>query len=510
MGLKQRLVEKWMDDSVAERYIAENVTGLREALDDLEMEIMRQEDLKWVRLTDATEDWEFSQQTREQLNKLALYYWMKNPLAGRAVETMTHYTFGRGVSVVGASAAVNEVIEEFWDDEDNKAVFTRHQAQEFKSNELQVYGNVFLVLFSNEASGHLKLGDIPDNEVKDIIRDVDNRHRPRYYKRIVGLRDYDFQGHAYVSKGSNTWYYPDWKSDDDREASKEAGGGAIYHVKVNCLSDMKFGVTELYRAMDWLKAYNKFLENWASITAAFARFAWKKKVKGGAATVAAEKLKHQSGVAAGLGVENNPAPAAGSLWIENMGADLQPIKTQGATTSAADGRFLKLMVSAATGIFEHYFGDPSTGNLATATAMELPMLKMFESRQQLWRDVIVDMVQLEIDQAVAYGRLKVADPDELNFEVRMPPIVTKDAPALVKAIVDAVNLGAGGNTSGLLPMEFATRQVLNALGEENPEKVIAEMYADEGGVPSKKQEKEFATQVKAMSESLDRILESAA
>jgi hypothetical protein len=40
------------------------------------------------------------------------------------------------------------------------------------------------------------------------------------------------------------------------------------------------------------------------------------------------------------------------------------------------------MAGIGANIFEHYLGNPLTGNLATATAMELPMLKMFEFEQQ--------------------------------------------------------------------------------------------------------------------------------
>lgn len=522
MGIRQRLAERWIEnppepevvqghiDSIQEAIKDHNMDLLKETVQELELELLQNEDLGWIRLTGSSEDWEFSTYGRQLLNELAHSYWMKNPLAGRAVATKTHYTFGRGVTVTGASDEVQEVISGFWDDDDNKAILTRHQAQQFKSNELQVYGNVFLVLFANQVNGHIKLGDIPDKEITDIIRDKENRHKPRYYKRQLVLKDYNFDNHVYLPDKSDIWYYPDWKSDDIRNASKGTGNGVVYHLKVNCLSDSKFGISELYRAIDWLKAYNKFLENWASITAAFARFAWKKKIKGGSANVLAEKLRTQSGFAGGAGLENNPPGAAGSMWIENMGTDLQPIRTQGATTSAADGRFLKLMVCAASGIFEHYFGDPSTGNLATATAMELPMLKMFESDQQLWQDAVRDIIQLEIDNAVGYGRIRTKKKEDLQFEVQMPPIITKDVPAMIGAIVEAVNLGAGGNTNGLLPMETATRLVLNTLGVKEPEKIIADMYEKNGGKPTPKQEKEFVAEVKKMSESLDQILESAA
>lgn len=497
------LAERWADH--ADEGISKRIGELREVANDLEMQLFQSEERGWLRLAGSIEDLEFSWEGRQELNKQAYYFWRKNPLAGRAVDTVTNYTFGRGVDIRSKNEKVNGILQEFLNDRDNKAVLTNHEAQRTLSDELQVFGNVYFALFAKD--GKVKVSTILDSEVADVILDVNNRNRPLMYKRSLIGKRYDYAQHAYKTSAQSYIYYPDWRALDDQDVTEhldeEATGGAmIRHLRVNRLSHEKFGISELYRAMDWLSAYNKFLEDWASITAAFARFAWKKKVKGGPATVAAQAAAAKSGLATTLGRENNPPSAAGATIFENMASELTPIRTQGATTSAQDGRYLKLMVSAATGIFEHYFGDPSTGNLATASAMELPMLKMFESRQELWTDCFKDIVEVVLNEAGLDG----LPPEKREVEVIFPAIIQKDVPNLVKAIVEAVTLGQAGNTTGLLPMREATALVVNAFGVENPDKVLENMYP--AGEPTPEQKQTYAEKVAAMAESVNDIIES--
>src|SRR5258708_21449394 len=73
---------------------------------------------------------------------------------------------------------------------------------------------------------------------------------------------------------------------------------------------------------------------------------------------------------------------------------------------------------AGTGIMVHYFGDPSTGNLATATAMELPMLKMFMSYQVFWKDAYRDFFSIVLDEP--------ADAEPAEIIITMPEILEDD------------------------------------------------------------------------------------
>jgi hypothetical protein len=166
------------------------------------------------------------------------------------------------------------------------------------------------------------------------------------------------------------------------------------------------------------------MEARVAITQALSKYAYKLSVKGGQRTVDAVKDKLQSTYAknAANSVERNPQTAPGGTWVQNDALDLAAVpKATGAGDSEKDGNQLKLMVCAGTGIMLHYFGDPSTGNLATATAMELPMLKMFDSYQESWKDAWCDIFSIVLDE----------DPDDaadINemVTVELPPILADD------------------------------------------------------------------------------------
>ena len=76
------------------------------------------------------------------------------------------------------------------------------------------------------------------------------------------------------------------------------------------------------------------------------------------------------------------------------------------------------MVCAGTGIAEHYFGDASTGNLATATAMELPMLKMFSGYQVFWKEAWRDLFAIALQEDI--------DSEPAQITLTMPAILEDD------------------------------------------------------------------------------------
>jgi hypothetical protein len=62
----------------------------------------------------------------------------------------------------------------------------------------------------------------------------------------------------------------------------------------------------------------------------------------------------------------------GATWIENQAMELSALpRDTGAANARDDSDLLRLMIAAGTGIMLHCLGDPSTGNLATATGLEM-------------------------------------------------------------------------------------------------------------------------------------------
>jgi len=482
---------------------SDNMTLLQERLAELELSL---EDQGWNVLS-STSNKEFSRDGLRTINYMARLYFLKNPLIRRAVLTQTQYVFGQGVNIQAVNPQIDEVVQEFINHSKNKAELTEHQALMVKETELQCFSNHFFVFFINISNGEVRVRTIPCDEIDEIITNPEDAKDVWYYKRMWTSEGVDVSTGQY-RQTSQTAYYPDWRYKPTSWPATIGGqpvmkDNPIYHVSVNRLSDMKFGVSEIYSAIDWARAYKEFLENWASIVKAYSRFAWRLTApKGsGAAGVASLKAKLQSTIGT-AGTETKPAPATGSMAIGSPGVGLEPIRTAGAQTSAEDGRYLRLMVSSATGIFEHYLtGDPSTGNLATAKAMELPMLIMFQDRQQLWSSVLGEIIDFVILQAVKAGQLPghvevgdygdeviiwdndVDNPDPEQQEqpidgtvsITFPNILEKDIAARVNAVVSAATLN-GQMLAGTLDAKLVTRMLLEALGLDNINDIMDEMF----------------------------------
>lgn len=495
-----------MQEAIAQR--DETLELLRERLAELELAL---EDTGWTRLGAGGER-EFSRDALRRINQLARLYWLKNPLVKRAVLTQTQYVFGQGVTIQARHALVNEVIQEFLDDPKNRAELTSHQARMIKETELQCFGNLFFVFFINKSTGRVRVRTIPVDEIEEIITNPEDSKEPWFYKRVWTQNRLDLDTGRSVPE-TRTAYYPDWRYQPAGAKPMTIGGHPVewdtpvFHVAVNKLSDMKFGVSEIYAAFDWARAYKEFLENWATIVKAYARFAWQVTTKGGAKGVTTVKDKFKTALTTQAS-ETNPPPATASMFIGTEGVKLEPIRTAGATTRADDARRLMLMVSSATGIFEHYLtGDPSTGNLATAKSMERPMELMFRDRQELWKDVLHDILQFVVDcsarapngkipgrverheygeEVVVLGNdtenedPKLRDkPIDRHIDVTFPPLLEHDVESRVKAIVSAATLD-GKPPAGTLELKDITRMLLVALGEDDIDEILDHMFPPKG------------------------------
>ena len=465
---------------------------LQESLSVLELQLENQ---GWQSLAGNVET-ELSRETLRKINVLARTMWLKNPLIQRGVNVQAFYVFGQGIEVSAEDEEVNEIIRAFWNDARNQAELTLQQALLQKEQGLTLFGNIYFVLF--DEGGKTLVRTIPASEVVDIICNPEDAKEPWWYKRVHGIRDLGGEIKQRIT------LYKDWRyMGDDKPTGKLAEGASIeaapvFHLKVGCLDDMKFGVSEVYAALDWATAYKSFLENWSTIVAAYARFAWRLTLKSrkGIATAKAKLSTTVSSTA----TETNPSPVAGSTFIGPDGVGMAPIRTAGATTSAKDGRQLLLMVAATMGLPETFFGDVSVGTLATASSMDRPTELKFVARQGLWGDTLRALLDYVVIKAIEGSKLKgtvTKEPDgtpsvelspptttnakdetvdrSLVINVNFPPVLEHDIMASVDAIAKAATLG-GSALADTIDRESLTRMLLTALGEKDIEARIEAMF----------------------------------
>ena len=464
---------------------------LQERIAELELAL---DDVGYERIGDSNFDKQFTKASIDKIAAMARVYWLKNPLIKRAVATQANYVFGQGVDVVAADEDVQTVVDAFMEDSKNRTELTGEQAMLTKETELQVTANLFFTFFTDPLNGATRIRTIPLNEITRIIYNPDDSKEPWYYYRQwqqpkePGSQKYEmhqamYPDINYMPKGGLPKYF---------NGIEVMALNPVYHVKTNCLSDMEYGVSEIYAAIDWAKAYKDFLEDWYTIVKSLSKFAWKATSKSGSTGMAQAKQVLEGAINGGSNPMNSDLPGqAAQVWMSSDNFDLAPMPKSGATVAVDDGRRALLMVCAATGIYEHYFGDPSTGNLATAKAMEQPMLLMFQERQELWTDVFNTILGYVINQSALkpggklrgvmsfndYGEsyVDMGDTDR-SVDVKFPPILQEDVNERIDAIVKSVTL-SGQTPANTIDLKTATTQMLTALGEDTD--IVDKLFPDD-------------------------------
>lgn len=201
------------------------------------------------------------------------------------------------------------------------------------------------------------------------------------------------------------------------------GDGKVYHLAENTDMEQVFGVPRMRRTIRWYTAYNDYMKSRVDMMMAAAAFIMKRKVKGTPA--AFEKMTQkamratsdlQTSVDEAVGRSPGPASAA-SVMQENQSVEHEPFNLDTRAGNAlTDGQMLRAQVSAGDRFPQHYLGDVGSANLATATSMELPVLKHVEARQELIESLFRFCIDRAIDLAVEKGRLnpneKPENPDD--------------------------------------------------------------------------------------------------
>ena len=387
---------------------------IREATQTVEDEL-KLEDSGWINLSAGNDV--ITAAARIENLKLSRLYSTKDPLGRQSIRLWTDYTFGSGMTWSTEEEPTQKVLESFWDAKANNSVLSV-RGQRRSSDKLLIDGEIFFAIFLGSRSEPPRIRCIDPLEITEIITNPDDIEDVRYYKR---------QWSDNQSK-SHTSIYRDYTNLKDEGAQDSVGANVqktddalVYHMTYNTISQR--GNPLLLPALDWIKQYRRFLASRVAIMLALARFAWRGKIKGGQTAVDAIKAKtHEKEI------------AAGSTLLENMGSDTTPIKTEsGASSAYQDAKMLKYQVCAAVGIPEQYFGDISTGNLATAKTVELPMMKMFQSYQAIWADAYKDINEIILEHN------SVAE-DKRYVDMDFPAIAPEDVAAAAQAIVQILGV----------------------------------------------------------------------
>ena len=440
---------------------------------------------------------EFSRATLDNITELCRIMYLKNPLIRRAVEIGALYVWGQDLAINAADDTVELAVDRWW--RDNATTLTGQQASRLLEVELEVTGNVFLVLFPDAIEGRVRVRTCPVEEIREIISNPEDRADIWYYRR-----KWSQQG-AGANVVDHEALYPDWRyRPADRPETVVVGsttlpvrwGSPIYHVRAGAYPHWRWGVSEVYAASDWARAYKGTLEDDATRSRALAKWAFRVTTDGGKAAVDAATARLNTTLGRPSG-ETNPAPPAGSAFVGDKSIGFDPIRLSGATLDPDHSRPVRLMASAALGIPDHFF-DADVGNYATASTMDRPTELRFNERRQLWRDVFGDLIGYLVDQDLAATRgliaRSIAEPDRA-VDLSWPDLLERS----VTERVGAVNTAAP-----YLPKELTAKLIMQALGVEDIDGELAKLQdqQDDAAAAQAPQREAFVAALRELREAI--------
>lgn len=423
-------------------------------------------------------------------NQGRLFYF-KNPLIKRVCQIISLYTWAKGITIKAQDDIVNTVLQKFLNDPKNIPALTGHLVIMQLDTEISLHGNLFIGFFVDTLSkGRVICRTFPFDEIREIFTDPEDSKTPRFYVRQyqkngelvrVIYPDYRYNPHG-IDRVSTYQDLPvDWST-------------SVFHIKTNCLSDMLWGVPEIWASMDYANAYREFLQDWSKFVKALSKFAWQAKTKGGqnAVTALARGLKER------MNPTDKPAPVGGVL-ATNDNISMEPVKVAGAAVSVDDARRLMLMVSSASGVSEIYLsGDAKVGNHATSKTMERPLEMQIQNRQEMWKFVFGEIMNFVIDQAATApngllsGIAKVTEDeygDEViilkgeeddisrSVDITFPPVLDSDPASDIASLVSGATLN-GQPLAGTIDLKTVAAQIFRILNIDNAESILAQLFPD--------------------------------
>lgn len=489
MGMLERLGLRESDNGEAKRLRGEVDTmafRLEEASNHIgELERMYAEDRNWQKIGVEGQR-EMTPEARRQAAELCRVFAISNPLVKRGLALRAGYVWAGGIGIQAPDGKesgtqdVNQVVQDFLDDAGNRKAFTGAQAHVKLEGQLGTDGMVYAALFSNPRTGFTRIRTLDPIEMTDIITNPEDASEAWFYRRdfeetMIGERT------AKTTTRQRTVWYPAMGHKPTRRFPVIDGDpvnwdAPVFMVAVNTVG--KYGVGDAYAALPWARSYREFLEDWAKLTKALSRIAWRMSGK----KSGAQQMRSQL----------NSLTEAGGVAGMDAGTQLEAVPKTGATIDAESGRPLATMIAAALGLpVTTLLADPGqTGARAVAETLDQPTRLEMQGRREVWTETYRAILGHVIDQAVLapQGPLKggvTVDPytqqeevilqgeSDRTLTITWPDLEDADVDVMVKAITDA-------DATGKLPPLETMRLLLRALGVRDVDEIL-DAWTDDAG-----------------------------
>ncbi|MCF8012617.1 MAG: hypothetical protein K9L56_15210, partial [Clostridiales bacterium] len=374
-----------------------------------------------------------------------------------AVLNKTLFAFGEGVT--GPTGEDADLLRDWWNDPQNQASMFSVPRQYERSNQLLCDGDLFLLLFVSP-DGSVQIRRQEPLAIHNIITDPEDTSRPLYYVAKVDEKKLDAKEGRLKSTGNTKLiYYRDYNNTDPNEdplyqqVPDFDEDTFMMHVPLNRVQEGAFGVSEAAPAAKWFLRAQQIADDQATISKATARLMSEIIVEGSAGDVdnVAQMIANKMGDTTD-DLHEDPDEQIFTAHTPNVEMKQNRAGT-GSSDAFKNSRMMRMPGAAQMGQSLHYLADPENANLATATSMELPVLKNFSGYQSIWQWTYRSMADFVL-------RVNGHDPEDVAYDIPMSRILREEISNPVQGLLDA---GAMNHLND----EYVTRKLLEMFGSED-------------------------------------------
>src|SRR3990172_5746466 len=361
------------------------------------MQQLEEEVKDWQAVARQSEDKDVNWTDYVKNHKDCWEAYVENPLAKGYVDRLVDFVIKGGFQIVSEDEKTQEICDEImkdgWDD---------FQVQ--VARELAIYGEIFDRFFTGIDEVKTRLVDpatikaIETNpeDVQEIIRYFHE------YKRIT----YDDEGNVKA---------------DAQNIVAQIDADEIIHIKINNVSTAKRGISDLLCNLKWLKRHKIVFTNLVRRSNIQLSLVGEKIIKGpgvSSTTIGGYKKSGDDSTSSVTGQRKERTIQPGTWYVHSPNLEYKFTPLPNDMKGMVDLlKMLNKIICAGFGLSEHWLGDTSESNLATATSLELPILAKFERRQE----VLKSFFRKHFEKIFELKGI------EADFDVVAPELTEKDA-----------------------------------------------------------------------------------
>lgn len=376
---------------------------------------------------------DFSKISRDKEMEVVWTLYQSSPLARRILSLKRDHIIGKNARPSTKDEKLKAILDAFWDDNELEA-----RAREF-TLQLFLLGEQIYPAFVREKDGRTRIGYIDTADVSGVVCHPDNsmqmsiimvggsyENPTKAYRIIRHDDDYVDGGRVVQAKHPGKLVTAEQANVEPWEMAmlKEKGlreyAGSVFFFKVNSVSNMPRGHSDLLQAADWIDQYEQTLFALGEREQFAAYFSWFVKLTGvQEGSDAWNRARNRIG-------RNPPKRGSVNMTNENEDWDLKTADLkQSGSIAAAEALLGHTMGGSGYPMSWYAFGNDT--NRSTLSEQATPSEKSLEHDQGIVEEMLLMLCQFVADQAEIAGEWKPEEKDKYpTIAVELPSLRAED------------------------------------------------------------------------------------